>query len=121
MRQGDLFWVDGNSVSLTELGGRRSVVVVQGNRLNQSRLRSVIVCPLTSNVERAKDIGNVLLEAGEGNLSKRSVVNVSQFYLVDKDDLAEYIGVLSCSRVRQIVAGITQAFAVSEADDTDEE
>lgn len=120
VRQGEVFWVDGVGVSLTELGGRRPIVVTQGNRLNQSRIRTVIVCPITSNVEGANDAGNVLLERGEANLTKRTVVNVSQFYMLDKADLVEYIGTLSPSRVRQIIAGIVQTFAITEVGDADE-
>jgi mRNA interferase MazF len=50
--------------------------------------------------------GNVLLEAGEADLPKRSVVNVSQLYTVDKDDLTEKIGTLSAERIQQILDGI---------------
>ncbi len=120
LRQGDVYWVDGVGVSLTELGGRRPVIVTQGNRLNESRIRTVIVSTLTSNLERANDIGNVLLDDGEANLSKRSVVNVSQFHVLDKADLVEYIGTLSKARVRQIVAGITLTFAVVAVSETPE-
>ena len=120
LRQGDIYWVDGISVSLTELGGRRPVVVTQGNRLNESRIRTVIVSTLTSNLERANDIGNVLLDDGEANLSKRSVVNVSQFHVLDKADLVEYIGTLGAARVREIVAGIALTFAVVAPTETPE-
>ncbi len=118
--QGDIFWIDGIGTSFVEMDGRRPVVVVQGNRLNDSRIRTTIVCAVTSNVERANDVGNVLLEIGEGNLSKRSVVNVSQFYTLDKGRLAEYIGSLSLARVRQIVAGIALTFAITEPVDANE-
>ena len=50
--------------------------------------------------------GNVLLEPGEANLPKQSVVNVSQIYTVDKSQLDEYIGTLSPARVREIINGI---------------
>jgi mRNA interferase MazF len=43
---------------------------------------------------------------GEGNLPKRSVVNVSQILTVDKSQLGEQIGRLSAQRVRQILDGI---------------
>jgi mRNA interferase MazF len=61
---------------------------------------------ITSNLKRARAPGNVLLEKGEGNLPKQSVVNVSQIYTVDKRDLAEKIGTLGRSRMREILNGI---------------
>ena len=53
-------------------------VVVQDDVLNRSRLDTVVVCGLTSNPRRASEPGNVVLEAGEGGLPRRSVVLVSQ-------------------------------------------
>jgi mRNA interferase MazF len=81
-------------------------VVVQDDVFNHSRITTVIVCALTSNLHRAKEPGNVLLEVGEGNLPKQSVVVVSQVSSVDKARLGERIGSLSDARVEQILAGL---------------
>jgi mRNA interferase MazF len=48
----------------------------------------------------------VLLESGEANLSKRSIVSISQVFTVDKTQLGERIGTLSARRVREILDGI---------------
>ena len=69
-------------------------------------MRTVIVCTLTSNLSRAQVPGNMLLEEGEANLPKRSVVVVSQLYTVDREDLVEKIGTLAPERVRQILEGL---------------
>src|SRR5690606_5897175 len=81
-------------------------VVVQSNELNESRIDTVVVCALTTNAKRADEPGNVLLEAGEGNLPKASVAVVSQIATVHKADLGERIGTLSPERVQQIFAGM---------------
>jgi mRNA interferase MazF len=47
-----------------------------------------------------------LLEPGEGNLPKQSIVVVSQVFTIDKVQLGEYIGTLTTRRVNQILAGI---------------
>jgi mRNA interferase MazF len=80
--------------------------VVQNNLFNRSRINTVVVCALTSNLKRATAPGNVLLERGEANLPRRSVVNVSLLVAVDKADLSEQIGTLSPRRVREILDGI---------------
>lgn len=48
-------------------------VVVQEDVFNHSRITTVIVCALTSNLNRAHEPGNVLLDVGEGGLPKQSV------------------------------------------------
>jgi len=104
--QGDVFWVDLGEPSGSQPGYRHPHVVVQNNIFNGSRLNTVVVCALTSNLKRAEAPGNVLLEKGEANLSKRSVVNITQIFTVDKADLVEKIGSLSRERVKQILDGI---------------
>ncbi|WP_394830339.1 type II toxin-antitoxin system PemK/MazF family toxin [Pendulispora rubella] len=81
-------------------------VVVQDDWFNHSRITSVVVCALTSNLQRANEPGNVLLDPGEGNLPKQSVVVVSQIDAVDKSRLGERIGSLSDARVEQILDGL---------------
>jgi mRNA interferase MazF len=81
-------------------------VVVQDDVFNHSRITTVVVCALTSNLHRVNEPGNVLLEVGEGNLPAQSVVVVSQISSVDKARLGEPIGSLSEARVEQILAGL---------------
>ncbi len=66
----------------------------------------MVVCAPTSNLKRAQAPGNVLLDQGEANLSKPSVVNISQVFTVDRSQLDEKIGTLSPQRVRQILDGL---------------
>jgi mRNA interferase MazF len=106
INQGDVFWVDVGEPSGSEPGFRHPHVVIQNNVFNRSRISTAVVCALTSNLRRAEAPGNVLLENGEANLSKQSVVNVSQIFTVDKRDLDEKIGTLSHRRVRQILDGV---------------
>jgi len=106
IRQGDIYWIDLDDPEGSEPGYRHPHVVVQNNVFNSSRIGTVVVCALTSNMKRADAPGNVLLKKGEANLKKDSVVNISQLVTVDKDDLLEKIGALSSARVREIVAGI---------------
>jgi mRNA interferase MazF len=81
-------------------------VVLQEDALNQSRLPTVVVCALTSNLGRASEPGNVLLEPGEAGLPRQSVVVVSQVSAVEKRTLGAYLGALSPARVEQIFDGL---------------
>jgi mRNA interferase MazF len=106
IEQGDVFWIDLGDPTGSAPGYRHPHVVVQNNVFNRSRINTVVVCVITSNLKRAEAPGNVLLGQGEANLPKPSVVNVSQLYTVDKADLVEKIGSLSPERVGQIVDGV---------------
>ena len=106
INQGDVFWVDLGEPRGSSPGYQHPHVVIQNNLFNQSRIDTVVVCALTSNLKRAAAPGNVLLEAKEAHLPKRSVVMVSQIFTVDKTQLGEYIGTLSRQRVRQILDGL---------------
>ncbi len=106
IEQGDVFWIDLGDPLGSEPGYRHPHVVIQNNVFNRSRIGAVVVCVITSNLKRAEAPGNVLLNQGEANLPKPSVVNVSQLFTVDKSELVEKIGALSPARVRQILAGV---------------
>jgi mRNA interferase MazF len=106
INQGDIFWVDLNEPSGSEPGYRHPHVVIQNNLFNRSRINTVVVCALTSNLKRAKAPGNVLLNKGEANLPKKSVVNISQIFTVNKSDLSEKIGTLPRERFNQVLEGI---------------
>jgi mRNA interferase MazF len=101
VRQGDIFWISPNEANRVASDHTHPHVIVQGNTSN-----TVVVCALTSNLTRAKGPGNVLLDEGEANLPKQSVVIVSQVSTVDKTQLGEYIGTLSEQRINQVLAGM---------------
>ena len=106
VKQGDIYWVDLPQPSGSEPGFRRPCLVVQNNIFNQSRITTVVVCILTSNLRRASAPRNVLLEEGEANLSKASVVNISQILTINKSDLQQKIGTLSQEKLSLVVSGI---------------
>jgi mRNA interferase MazF len=115
INQGDLFWVDLGDPSGSAPGYRHPHLVVQNNVFNRSRINTVVVCVITSNLKRAAAPGNVLLEKGEANLPRRSVVNISQLFTVDKADLVEKIGSLSTKRMRQVLEGLQLLLEPREA------
>jgi mRNA interferase MazF len=116
IRQGDIFWVDLDEPAGSEPGYPRPYVVVQNNLFNQSRIHTVVMCALTSNLQRAKSPGNVLLEAGEGGLPQPSVVNITQLFTVDKSALGDFSGSLQPKRIVQITEGINLLIQPAETD-----
>ena len=101
VNQGDIYWLP-----LNKVGYVHPHVVIQANVINRSRIHTVVLCALTTNLKRANLPGNVLLEAGEANLLRQSIVVVSQVSTVEKSQLGEYIGSLAEQRIKQILAGM---------------
>jgi mRNA interferase MazF len=107
INQGDIYWVAMEEGGEAPSAIPHPYVVVQENVFNHSRIHTVVVCALTSNLRRTSDTpGNLLLAAGEGNLPKQSVVEVSEISSIEKAQLGEYIGSLGPERVEQILAGM---------------
>ena len=106
IKQGEIYWIDFGEPKGSEPGYRHPHIVIQNNVFNTSRINTVVVCTLTSNLKRAKAPGNVLLDKGEANLPKKSVINITQIYTVNKADLIEKIGQVSEKRIQQLLDGI---------------
>lgn len=105
INQGEVYWLDLDEPRGSEPGYRHPVVVIQNDAFNRSLIGTVVVCALTSNVKLAGAPGNVKLKKGEANLSKPSVVNVSQVLTVNKSDLEEKIGQLPKKRIEEVIEG----------------
>lgn len=90
----------------SEPGYRRPVLIIQDDTFTQSRLRTVIVVIITSNIKLAIAPGNVLLSRDTTGLSRDSVANVSQIFTVDKAFLTERIGSLPVSLQEEVDEGL---------------
>lgn len=106
IRQGDVYWLDLEAPRGSEPGYRRPCVVVQNDLLNRSRLHTIVVCAITSNLKRAKVPGNVALGAGAAGLPKASVVNVTQIFTVDREYFSEPVGAVSAECLERVLAGV---------------
>jgi mRNA interferase MazF len=101
MKRGEVWWA-----SLPLPFGRRPVVIVQSNPFNQSRLKSVVVALVTSNLSLESAPGNVRLPEGEGGVRKASVVNVTQLLTIDRALLVDQLGMLTTERQQRVDAGL---------------
>ena len=104
--QGHVYWANLPDPMGSGPGFRRPVVVVQGDALNRSRVRTVVCVPLTSNLAWADAPGNVILPARTTGLSKDSVANTSQIVTLDRELLTEEVGKLSKRQLELVLSGI---------------
>ncbi|MGL5005738.1 MAG: type II toxin-antitoxin system PemK/MazF family toxin [Casimicrobium sp.] len=77
MKRGEVWWADLPEPTGSGPGLRRPVLVVQANAFNESRIATVIVAVITSNLFLDNAPGHVRLGKYESGLPKPSVVNVS--------------------------------------------
>jgi len=106
IQKGSVYWVDFSPAKGSEPMGRRPGLVVQNDVLNDSKLNTVIVVAITSTLKFGELPRNVILQQGEANLPKISVVNTTQIKTVDKASLKEKIGSLTKDRLSEVYAGI---------------
>jgi mRNA interferase MazF len=104
--RGEIWWANLPDPIASEPGQRRPVLIIQDDTFTQSRIRTVIVVILTSNIKLAQAPGNVLLPYGATSLPKDSVANISQIFTVDKTFLTERIGSLPDSLQAEIDEGL---------------
>lgn len=112
VKRGQVWWAELNEPAASEPGFRRPVVIVQSDDFNRSRIRTVIVVAVTSNLKLAKAPGNVLLPKSKTGLAKDSVANVSQIITLDKQYLSEESCRLDPGTMRQIDDGIRLVLGV---------
>ncbi len=86
MKRGEIWWADLGAYRLREQTGRRPVVIWQSDTLTRI-LQSVLVIPLTTNLERANLAGTALIAASPGNIPEDSVALAFQMRAVPKSVL----------------------------------
>ena len=112
MKRGEIWWASLPETTGSGPGLRRPVLVIQSNPFNESRIATVIVAVVTSNLALAGAPGNVRLSKSESGLPKPSVVNVSQVLTVDRSLLTERVRALSGAVVQKVNDGLRLALSV---------
>ena len=112
MKRGEVWWASLPPPTASGPGFRRPVVVVQSNPFNQSRIATVIVATVTSNLALADAPGNVRVGKSESGLAKPSVVNVSQLITLDRELLTQRVRGLPADTMRQNDEGLRLALGV---------
>jgi len=95
---GEIYWL----ISDQEISHPH--VIINNHSLNINN--TLVVCSLTTNMNKINIPGNILLDLNEGDLDKKSIVEVSKETVINKSKLGKYIGRLSIERVNQIIQRI---------------
>ena len=104
MRQGEIWFAELNPTKGSEQSGRRPVVIISGNTLNDA-LPIVIVVPITSKIKSYPTC--VLLRPNRTNgLKKESEAIPFQIRTITKKRLVRRIGRIAPDELREIVKGL---------------
>jgi len=113
--RGEVYWISPEEDRGSIPPIAHPYVVVQDDLFNASRIDTVVVCGITSNLNRMSEPGTVLLDENEGGLSRRSIVLASHVSSVDKARLGARIGMLGQHRVEQILAALRFVNRIQQA------
>ncbi|PKL09146.1 MAG: mRNA interferase MazF2 [Spirochaetae bacterium HGW-Spirochaetae-7] len=113
MIRGEIWWADFGIPFGSEPGFRRPVLIVQDDAFNKSKINTVIVIPLTTNMIFENAPGNVFLGKAESGLSKDAVVVVPQIGVIDKVRLSERAARLSKTNMEEVHDGLKLVLGIN--------
>lgn len=112
IQRGEIWWADLGEPRGSRPGYRRPVLVVQNDAFNRSRINTIIVAGITSQLRLLDASGNVLLPSRATGLRRDSVLNVSQLWTVTREDFLERIGRVPNEIMVDVAAGLRLAMAL---------
>ena len=112
MQRGQVWWADLPEPTASEPGFRRPVLIVQSNEFNRSKISTVVVAAISSNLRLALAPGNVRLAKKAAGLNRESVVNVSQLVTLDRAFLSEKVGSLPLHKMQEVDEGVCLVLAL---------
>jgi mRNA interferase MazF len=112
MKRGEIWWASLTSPEGSGPGYRRPVLIVQANSFNESRISTVLITVITSNLALAQAPGNVRISKSDSGLSKASVVNISQLLTIDRKLLTARIGALPGRAMDRVNDGLKLVLSV---------
>ncbi len=106
MKQKDIYWAELDPVKGSEQRGKRPVVIVSGEAMND-HLDIVICCPLSTSVKKYS--GCVILEKDRiNNLKTDSEIITFQIRAISKSRLTKKIGAITKDQLKEIIVGLNE-------------
>ena len=106
MKRGEVWWASLPEPAGSGPGFRRPVLLIQSNPFNDSRISTVVIAAITSNLALAEAPGNVRIGKAESGLAKPSVVNVSQILTIDRSYLTQRVRAVPAETMRRVDSGL---------------
>ena len=114
IKRGDILYAELSPVLGSEQGGMRPVLVIQ-NDIGNKYSPTVIIAPITSQMNKAKLPTHLDVSAGEFGLLKDSVVLLEQIRTIDKSRLREKVGHIPIGKMVFVDKCIEASLALSKS------
>jgi mRNA interferase MazF len=112
VQRGEVWWAELPEPAGSEPGFGRPVVIIQADPLNRSRVGTVVVAAITSNLRLSAFPGNVYVSPRDTGLDRPSVVNASQLATLDRSRLIRHVGNVASAKMREIDHGLRLVLAL---------
>ena len=106
MTRGEIWWAEFGVPYGSEIGFTRPVLIVQDDSFNESRIKTIVVLPLSTNLRLIDAPGNVFLRKNVSKLPHDSVIIAAQLYSIDRSRFKERISKVSKEILEQAEAGM---------------
>jgi mRNA interferase MazF len=119
LKRGEIWWADLGVYRTQEQTGRRPVILWQSDTLTRL-LQSVLVVPLTTNLDRAKLAGTALIAASEEGLPAQSVALAFQMRAIPKTSLKSKVRSLTVDELAELDLATDEAIGRVEPSSSQE-
>ena len=113
MIRGEIWWAEFGIPYGSEIGYTRPVLIVQDDSFNESRIKTVVVLPLTTNLRLLEAPGNVFLRKKESKLLDDSIIIVAQLYAIDRNRFKERVSKVTKEIMEQVEIGIKLVLGIN--------
>jgi mRNA interferase MazF len=113
MIRGEIWWAEFGIPYGSEIGYTRPVLIVQDDCFNESRIKTIVVLPLTGNLRLLDAPGNVFLRKKESKLTEDSVIVVAQLYAIDRGRFKTKITKISKEIMEQVEVGMKLVLGIN--------
>jgi mRNA interferase MazF len=113
MIRGEIWWVEFDIPYGSEAGYTRPVLIVQDDSFNESRIKTIVVLPLTTNIRLKDAPGNVLIGKKDSKLPDESVIIVAQLYALDRRRFKEKVSKINKGIMEQVEIGIKLVLGIN--------
>lgn len=112
MQRGEVWWASLGEPRGSEPGHRRPVLILSSDDFNESRIATVVIATISTNLKLIGAPGNVSISRRDSGLREESVVNVSQILTVNKSGLTERVATLQSRTMARVDDGLRLVLSI---------
>jgi len=114
MIRGEIWWAEFGIPYGSEAGYTRPVLIVQDDSFNESKIKTIVVLPLTTNLRLLDAPGNVFVGKKESKLIGDSVIIVAQLYAIDRGRFQKKISKVTKEIMIQVEIGMKLVLGINQ-------